>query len=89
MVEDADACAAGALPNGAERRHNVAITASQSSHACAPARSPITPLTEQVMIRDSIAGARIAVIEGRGHEIYVDDADGCINALLKFLRALS
>jgi pimeloyl-ACP methyl ester carboxylesterase len=55
----------------------------------APARSPITPLTEQVMIRDSIAGARIAVIEGRGHEIYVDDADGCINALLKFLRALS
>jgi pimeloyl-ACP methyl ester carboxylesterase len=55
----------------------------------APARSPLTPLTEQVMIRDSIPGARIAVIEGRGHEIYVDDADGCTSALLKFLRSLS
>lgn len=54
----------------------------------APARSPLTPLTEQVMIRDSIPGARIAVIEGRGHEIYVDDPEGCISALLKFLRSL-
>ena len=54
----------------------------------APARSPLTPLTEQVLIRDSIPGARIAVIEGRGHEIYVDDPEGCITALLKFLRSL-
>ncbi|MGH7932077.1 MAG: alpha/beta fold hydrolase, partial [Candidatus Binataceae bacterium] len=34
----------------------------------APGRSPITPLSEQVMIRDSIPGARLAVVEGRGHE---------------------
>jgi pimeloyl-ACP methyl ester carboxylesterase len=53
----------------------------------APARSPITPLSEQVMIRDSIPGARIAVVEGRGHEIYVDEPEACISALLKFLRA--
>jgi pimeloyl-ACP methyl ester carboxylesterase len=51
----------------------------------APATSPITPLSEQVMIRDSIPGARIAVIEGRSHEIYVDDPEACISALLKFL----
>src|SRR5215510_9092813 len=54
----------------------------------APARSPLTPLTEQVMIRDSIPGARIAVIEGRGHEIYVDNPDACISALLSFVRSL-
>jgi pimeloyl-ACP methyl ester carboxylesterase len=39
------------------------------------------------MIRDSIPGARIAVVEGRGHEIYVDEPEVCISALLKFLRA--
>jgi len=54
----------------------------------APARNPITPLSEQVIIRDAIAGARIAVIEGRGHEIYVDDPESCIAALLKFLQSL-
>jgi pimeloyl-ACP methyl ester carboxylesterase len=54
----------------------------------APARSPLTPLTEQVMIRDTIPGARIAVIEGHGHEIYLDGAEHCITALLSFLRSL-
>ncbi len=53
----------------------------------APARSPLTPMTEQVMIRDSIPGARIAVVEGRGHETYVDDPDACIAAILKFIRS--
>jgi pimeloyl-ACP methyl ester carboxylesterase len=55
----------------------------------APARSPITPLTEQVMMRDSIPGAHLAVIEGRGHEIYVDDPDACLTAVEKFLSQLS
>ncbi|MGE0824708.1 MAG: alpha/beta fold hydrolase [Candidatus Binatia bacterium] len=54
----------------------------------APESSPLTPLTEQVMIRDSIPGARIAVISGRGHEIYLDNAAGCIAALQTFLRSL-
>jgi pimeloyl-ACP methyl ester carboxylesterase len=54
----------------------------------APASSPLTPLTEQILIRDSIPGAQIAVIAGRGHEIYVDDPEGCIAALSKFLRGL-
>jgi pimeloyl-ACP methyl ester carboxylesterase len=54
----------------------------------APARSPLSPLTEQVMIRDKIPGARIAVIEGHGHEIYLDGAEDCIAALLKFIRSL-
>ena len=54
----------------------------------APGRSPISPLTEQMMIRDSISGARIAVVEGRGHEIYVDDPQACTSALLRFLGSL-
>ncbi len=54
----------------------------------APESSPLTPLTEQIMIRDSIPGARIAVIAGHGHEIYLDNAEGCIAALFSFLRSL-
>jgi len=54
----------------------------------APAHSPLLPLTEQVMMRDTIAGSHIAVIEGHGHEIYLDGAEACIAALLSFLRSL-
>ena len=54
----------------------------------APARSSFTPLQEQMKVHDAIPGARIAVIEGRGHEIYVDEPEACTDALLKFLRAL-
>jgi len=39
-------------------------------------------------LRTSIPNARIAVVEGPGHEIYVDEPDECINALLKFLQSL-
>jgi pimeloyl-ACP methyl ester carboxylesterase len=53
-----------------------------------PARSSFTSLTEQVMLREKIPNSRLVVIEGRGHEIYVDDPEGCINALLAFLRSL-
>jgi pimeloyl-ACP methyl ester carboxylesterase len=54
----------------------------------APERSPLTPLTEQVMIRDSIPGARIVVINAHGHEIYLDGAEACIDALLSFIQSL-
>ena len=55
----------------------------------APANSPLTPLTEQLSIREGIPGARMAVIEGSGHEIYVDAAQACVEALLKFIRSLA
>jgi pimeloyl-ACP methyl ester carboxylesterase len=54
----------------------------------APARSPITPLSDQITMRTLIPNARIAVVEGPGHEIYVDEPEECLNALLKFLRSL-
>jgi len=37
-------------------------------------------------MRDAIPGARIAVIDGKGHEIYVDEAAACAAAVLKFIR---
>ncbi|MGO9263481.1 MAG: alpha/beta fold hydrolase [Candidatus Binataceae bacterium] len=55
----------------------------------APSRSPITWLSDQIKMRTLIPNARIAVIEGPGHEIYVDRAEECVDAFLKFLRALN
>lgn len=54
----------------------------------APTRSQITPLSEQVMMRDTIPNARIAVIEGASHEIYVDDPEACVAALRKFMTTV-
>jgi pimeloyl-ACP methyl ester carboxylesterase len=54
----------------------------------APARSPITPLSDQISMRTLIPNARITVVEGPGHEIYVDEPEECISAFLKFVRSL-
>jgi pimeloyl-ACP methyl ester carboxylesterase len=51
----------------------------------APANSSYEPLKAQVAMRDAIPGARIAVIDGKGHEIYVDEAAACADAVLKFI----
>jgi len=48
----------------------------------APANSPITPLEDQIAMRQGIADARLAVIEGPGHEIYVDRPEECLAALM-------
>jgi pimeloyl-ACP methyl ester carboxylesterase len=55
----------------------------------APANSAFEPLKGQVAMRDAIPGARIAVIDGKGHEIYVDQAEACAAALLKFINSSS
>jgi pimeloyl-ACP methyl ester carboxylesterase len=54
----------------------------------APSRSPLTSLSDQLTIHNSIPNARMAVVEGPGHEIYVDEPEECINAFLKFLKTL-
>jgi len=54
----------------------------------APAHSPITPLSDQLSMRTLIPHSRITVVEGPGHEIYVDEPEECISAFLKFLRSL-
>jgi pimeloyl-ACP methyl ester carboxylesterase len=55
----------------------------------APSRSPITWLSDQIKMRTLIPNARIAVVEGAGHEIYVDRAEECVDAFLKFLHSLN
>lgn len=54
----------------------------------APAKSPISPLEEQVMMRRTIPNSEIVTIEGAWHEIYFDDPDACIAALLSFIKSL-
>jgi pimeloyl-ACP methyl ester carboxylesterase len=51
----------------------------------APTQSPLAPLPELIDMRQRIPNARIAVVEGPGHEIYVDSADDCIAAYKRFL----
>jgi pimeloyl-ACP methyl ester carboxylesterase len=53
-----------------------------------PAQSSFTPVHEQVKVRDTIPGAQIAIIDGHGHEISVDEPEACTAALVKFLRSL-
>jgi pimeloyl-ACP methyl ester carboxylesterase len=53
----------------------------------APANSIYEPLKAQVALRDAIPGARIAVIDGKGHEIYADRAEACAAAVLKFIES--
>jgi pimeloyl-ACP methyl ester carboxylesterase len=53
----------------------------------APARSPISPLEEQVHMRRTIPDARMVVIEGAWHEIYFDDPEACISSLLRFVES--
>jgi pimeloyl-ACP methyl ester carboxylesterase len=54
----------------------------------APANSAFEPLKTQVAMRDAIPGARIAVIDGKGHEIYADRAEDCAAAVLRFIDSL-
>jgi pimeloyl-ACP methyl ester carboxylesterase len=54
----------------------------------APSRSPITPLTDQLSMRTLIPNSRLTVVEGPGHEIYVDEPEECMRAFLKFARSL-
>ena len=51
----------------------------------APANSSYEPLKAQVAMRDAIPGARIAVIDGEGHEIYADRPEACAAAVLRFI----
>ena len=54
----------------------------------APAKSAATPLSEQEHMAKTIPNAKIKIIHGQGHEIYVDKADECISVLLEFLTQL-
>jgi pimeloyl-ACP methyl ester carboxylesterase len=54
----------------------------------APARSRLTSVEDQASLRDQVEGAKMVVIEGGGHEIYVDKPEECMEAFLEFLSGL-
>ena len=54
----------------------------------APAKSAATKVEEQKAIQQRIKGSKIVVVEGAGHEIYVDKAEQCIEELLAFVRSV-
>ncbi|OQV00571.1 hypothetical protein CLAIMM_06051 [Cladophialophora immunda] len=54
----------------------------------APANSAATKLEEQRGIQQTVKHAHLEVINGRGHEIYVEMPEACQQALLAFLSAL-
>jgi pimeloyl-ACP methyl ester carboxylesterase len=54
----------------------------------APTNSALQPLRNQMELYETIPGARIATIEGGGHEIYLDRPEECTTALLQFLHSL-
>ncbi|KAF2466727.1 alpha/beta-hydrolase [Lindgomyces ingoldianus] len=54
----------------------------------APSQSAATTLKEQQQLQQQIPGARMEIISGPGHEIYVTQAEKCQGAFLSFLGAL-
>jgi len=53
----------------------------------APALSPLTPLADQLYLRTNIPNAEIEIFEGRGHNIYQEEPDRCIERFRRFVGA--
>ena len=53
-----------------------------------PANSKLVDLEEQKQLHDAVDGSRMEVIEGHGHEIYINQAEQCQEKYLNFLKAL-
>jgi pimeloyl-ACP methyl ester carboxylesterase len=54
----------------------------------APANNAATKLEEQRGIQEQVKGSQLVVIEGKGHEIYVEKAEDCQLAVKQFLKGL-
>lgn len=50
----------------------------------APAKSAATTLEEQLDLARQVKWSKLVVIHGRGHEVYVDKAADCLNAVREF-----
>jgi pimeloyl-ACP methyl ester carboxylesterase len=50
-----------------------------------PAQSPLTPLADQLHLRQTIPDAELELFEGRGHTVYQDEPDRCIARLRRFI----
>jgi 3-oxoadipate enol-lactonase len=92
--EQWDRCDADALARLADATTAVDVEAYLSDVAVptlvlAPAASPLTPLTDQFLLRTAIPDAQIEVFEGRGHNIYRDEPRRCTDRVLRFLAGLA
>jgi pimeloyl-ACP methyl ester carboxylesterase len=54
----------------------------------APTRSALQPLETQVSILEQIPGARIATVDGPGHEAYFDRPVDCVTAVRRFIESV-
>ena len=54
-----------------------------------PANSKLINLDEQKELQQAVKGSRMEMIEGHGHEIYIDQAEQCQQKFLAFLDRLS
>jgi pimeloyl-ACP methyl ester carboxylesterase len=50
----------------------------------APAQSPLTSLGDQWFLRTTIPHAQIEIFEGRGHNIYNDEPERCVQRIRRF-----
>jgi pimeloyl-ACP methyl ester carboxylesterase len=50
----------------------------------APAQSLLTPLSDQLFLRTTIPRAQIEIFEGRGHNIYNDEPERCLQRIRRF-----
>jgi pimeloyl-ACP methyl ester carboxylesterase len=55
----------------------------------APADSNLTPLRDQIAMREQIPDARIEIFDGHGHNFYPAEAERCTAAVLRFLRSIT
>lgn len=54
----------------------------------APTRSRNTSLDDQKQLNEAITGSKMVVIDGLGHEIFVDKGEECQEAVLEFANSL-
>jgi pimeloyl-ACP methyl ester carboxylesterase len=54
----------------------------------APTKSRNTSLEDQQKYKEGIPGCKLVVIDGRGHEIFVDKAEECQKAVLEFVGSI-
>jgi pimeloyl-ACP methyl ester carboxylesterase len=52
----------------------------------APSNSKMVPMTASKELQSKVPGSKLVVVEGTGHEIYVDQAEQCQKAFLQFLE---
>lgn len=54
-----------------------------------PGNSKLVNIDEQNQLRDAVEGARMEIVTGLGHEIYLDQAESCQQIYLEFLKNLA